>query len=344
MTRYDRQIRLPEIGRAGQAKLAGASVLCVGAGGLGCPALLYLAAAGVGRIGVMDFDQVDESNLQRQVLYSTAQIGENKAEAAKTRLEALNPTIEITAIPERLDGQNAERLFTDYDVIIDGTDNFTTKFLINDAAVKVGKPFIYGSILGFEGQVSVFNVGGSACYRCLFPEAPKTPVMNCAEAGVIGAVAGMVGTVQAMEVVKLIVGHESFKPLVGQLWMIDVCSMSSKIMDLPKDTNCPVCSKKKEEIIMPDHIEEITVEEARQSDALFVDVREQDEWDAGHIEGAAFLPLSALANGAQGSWPKDQALIIYCRSGYRSMQACHILQAQGYTNLSNLKGGILAWG
>ncbi len=338
--RYARQTVLPEIGEAGQAKISNASVLCVGAGGLGCPALLYLAAAGVGNIGIIDFDNVDESNLQRQTLFDTTQIGQNKAQAAKTRLDALNPDIKITALTEKLTADNAEALFENYDIIIDGTDNFTAKFLINDAALKTGKPFIYGSILGFDGQLAVFNHAGNACYRCLFPQAPKTPVMNCAEAGIIGAVAGMIGTSQAMEAIKLIVAHPDFKPLSGKLWTLDAKTLENKILSLNKDPDC-ICANPKGIQMQND---EITVAKTKaNTTAQLIDVREQEEWDAGHIESAELFPLSQLTNGAQLGKDKNTEIILHCKGGFRSMQALQLLRAQGYTNLKSMAGGFDAW-
>ncbi len=348
--RYDRQVILPEIGTAGQEKISKASVLCIGAGGLGCPALLYLAAAGVGRIGIVDFDSVDETNLQRQVLFTVEQIGKNKAESAKQQLEALNPHITIKSYPVELTDKNVEALFDGYDIIIDGTDNFTAKFLINDAAVKYGKPFIYGSILGFDGQLSVFNAPGGPCYRCLFPEAPKGYVPNCAEAGVIGAVAGIIGTAQAMETIKIIVGHKNLHPLAGKLWTIDMCTMESRILSLTKNPECPVCSKEKRDITLQyaspicGLIPEVTPEQARRNKtALMIDVREKEEWGAGHIEGAKLVPLSELAQGQIPDLPKDCEIIIHCQKGKRGMQAIEILQAQGYLNVRNMRGGYEAW-
>lgn len=344
--RYNRQIILPEIGVAGQEKISKASVLCIGAGGLGSPALLYLAAAGVGRIGIIDFDVVDESNLQRQILFTVDQIGQNKALAAKARLQVLNPEIEIEAYPEKLNEGNAPDLFARYDVIVDGTDNFAGKFLINDAAVKIGKPFVYGSILGFEGQAAVFNYKGGPCYRCLFPEPPRSHIPNCAEAGVIGAVAGMIGTLQAMEALKIIVEHENLIPLSGQLYTLDARTMRSQILSLPKDPACCICSKTPDEIVLSSSgmIVEISPQHAQKNTAaLLLDVRERDEWDAGHIEGAEHFALSALMAGEQLQMPKDRAIILYCQKGKRSQMAAQILKAAGYTNLSNMTGGYDAW-
>ncbi len=349
--RYARQTTLSEIGEVGQQKIANASVLCIGAGGLGCPALLYLAAAGVGRIGIVDFDHVETTNLQRQVLFTSDQIGQNKAEAARDQLQALNPEIEITPYPYELNADNAEQLFAAYDLIIDGSDNFATKFLVNDAAVKTGKPFIYGSILGFDGQVSVFNFNGGPCYRCLFPEPPQSHIPNCAEAGVIGAVAGLIGTTQAMEAIKIIVQDKNFEILSGQLWIIDTRSMQNRLLSLPVDQNCPVCSKKKEDIILQytsrtcSSIPEITVEEAQKDKmSLFIDVREDDEWHAGHIEGAEHFALSALMMGKLPDIAKDREIILYCQKGIRSQQALQIMKEQGYTKLQSMAGGYAAWG
>ncbi len=349
-SRYSRQIVLPEIGVEGQEKLSRASVLCIGAGGLGCPALLYLAAAGVGRIVIVDFDTVDETNLQRQVLFIMKQVGRNKAEAAKERLEALNPDIEIEAYPFELTDKNAEELFQNYDIIIDGTDNFAAKFLINDAAVKCEKPFIYGSILGFDGQLSVFGAPGGPCYRCLFPEAPKGYVPNCAEAGVIGAVAGIIGTAQAMEAIKIIVEHESFRPLIGKVWTIDLRTMENRLLTLQKNPDCPVCSKSKKDISLQysspvcGFISEVTPQQVRENEAaLIIDVREREEWDTGHIKNARHIPLSALVQGDIPDLPPDCDIILHCQKGKRGQQAAEILRAQGYLNVSNMAGGYEAW-
>ena len=349
-TRYKRQIILPEIGENGQKKLSNASVLCVGAGGLGCPALLYLTAAGIGKIGIIDFDIVDESNLQRQVLFTTDQIGQNKAKAAKDHLIALNPNTDIFSYVQELTEKNAEKLFSEYDIIIDGSDNFATKFLINDAAIKTGKPFIYGSILGFDGQVSVFGMPDSPCYRCLFPEPPKGHIPNCAEAGVIGAVAGIVGTTQAMEALKVIISHKSFKPFTGKLWSIDMYSMESKILSIPKNPNCLTCSKPAEEITLNyvssvcDIIPEITPQQVQKNKkTLIIDVREVNEWKAGHIDGAKHIPLSDLMQGHRPNLPIKNDIILYCRSGQRSQQAARILKSQGYLNLYNMTGGYDEW-
>ncbi len=355
VNRYNRQTVLPEIGAEGQENLTRANVLVIGAGGLGCPVLQYLAAAGIGTIGIVDNDDVDVTNLQRQTLFTTAQQGQKKVDAAKNYLEALNPDIEIRAIPERLTADNALNLMKDYDIIADGTDNFSAKFLINDAAVKLGKPVVYGSILGFEGQSSVFwaSQKDAPCYRCLHPKMPSGYVPNCAEAGTIGALAGIIGSVQAMEVIKLAAPHETLKPLTGKLWVIDAHTMETNSYSISKNPECPVCSKKPEEIKLEDEnisscaaIPSIGIAESKnKQDAIFIDVREQNEWDEDHIEGALLCPLSVLTEGTEIpiEIPSDKTCIIYCRSGKRSLKAIEILTERGHSGLINLSGGFIAW-
>jgi sulfur-carrier protein adenylyltransferase/sulfurtransferase len=349
--RYNRQVILPEIGDAGQEKLSSARVLIVGAGGLGSPAALYLAAAGTGHIGIVDFDSVDITNLQRQILFNADQQGLSKALAAKKNLSALNPEISIQACHEELNAENALKLFSDYDIIIDGTDNFPAKFLINDAAVKRGKAVIYGSISGFEGQVSVFDATQGPCYRCLYAQPPSGHIPNCAEAGVIGALAGIIGSMQAMEAIKLIIAHNSFKPLIGKLWMIDSRTMETRLLDFPKKADCPTCSLPHAKIklhyespVCSTFIPEISVEKARKLDkAHFIDVRELNEWQEGHIEGAQHIPLSALLENQEIDLPAAQTYVLYCRSGKRSLQAAQIFMDQGIGNIKNLQGGYVAW-
>lgn len=348
--RYIRQIILPEIGEKGQMKISNASVLCIGAGGLGCPALLYLAAAGIGHIGIVDFDEIDETNLQRQILFTTSQIGKNKAEVAKEKLLSLNPSIKITAYAQELNQENAQNLFENYDIIIDGTDNFSTKFLINDAAIKTGKPYIYGSISGFDGQVSVFGISEAPCYRCLFSQTPKGPIPNCAEAGIIGAVAGIVGITQAMEAIKLIINDRAFVPLIGKIWTIDMHSMETKILSLSKNLSCPTCSKDKKEITLQysslicGNIPEVTIDQVKKdTKALIIDVREIDEWNAGHIQSAQHLALSSLMQGNIPNLPADREVYLYCQMGQRSRKAAQIIRDEGYLNVYNVTGGYEAW-
>lgn len=354
MTRYHRQEILPEIGAVGQAKLLAARVLVVGAGGLGCPVLQYLAGAGVGTLGIVDHDSVDISNLQRQVLYGVEDQGKLKAIVAKERLLRLNPDITVNAYAEELTERNVLSLFSAYDIIVDGTDNFAAKFLINDAAIKAMRPVVYGAIQGFEAQVTVFDAQRGPCYRCLHPQPPQGVVFNCAEAGVVGALAGVAGTVQAMEVIKLIVGHESFLPLIGRLWMMETRTMEMHILNLPKQENCPVCSKEAPEVTLQNYSPVCSVTVAEEvdcrnadalADALLVDVRELSEWEAGHIEGAQHLPLSILQKNTEVfTPPKDgKVCVLYCQKGMRSSKAAAMLMATGFSNIRTMRGGYEAW-
>lgn len=348
--RYDRQMRLPEIGADGQEKLLRAAVLCVGAGGLGSPALLYLAAAGVGRIGIIDFDRVDESNLQRQVLFDVDAVGQFKAQQAAKRLKSLNPTLQIDAYDEELNAESAARLFPSYDIIIDGSDNFETKFLINDAAVKFGKPLVYGAIQGFDGQASVFNFKGGPCYRCLYPEKPKGRIMNCAEAGVIGAVAGLIGVTQALQVIQLVTGHESFEPLIGKLWTLDTKTLQTRILNIPKNHDCAVCSKNQDHVVLSysspvcEFVPELSPKQVQgRENTCLIDVREQIEWDQGHIEGATLWPLSKIVEGHLPDVPQNVQIILHCQKGMRSLQAAQILKERGYQEVYSMSGGYEAW-
>lgn len=352
--RYHRQEILAEIGIAGQEKLAAARVLVVGAGGLGCPVLHYLAGAGIGTLGIIDPDTIDISNLQRQILYTTADAGKPKAVVAAERLLQLNPDIKVNAYAEELTAQNVLGLFGDYDVIVDGTDNFTAKFLINDAAVKTAKPVVYGAIQSFDGQVAIFDAARGACYRCLHPEPPQGMILNCAEAGVIGALAGIIGTVQAMEVIKLIVAHDTFQPLIGRLWMMDTRSMQTRTLHIPKQSNCPVCARPPQEIILQNYssvcsavmVKEIDCTEMKlMADSVMIDVRERHEWEAGHIEGATHLPLSLLRHNLNSFTPPNdgKTCIIYCQKGGRSKQAAEMLLRAGFNNIRSLKGGYEAF-
>jgi rhodanese-related sulfurtransferase len=279
--------------------------------------------------------------------------GSPKVTAAARRLRALNPEISVNAYDEMLTAQNALALFAQYDIVIDGTDNFAAKFLINDAAIKTGKPVIYAAIQGFEGRISVFGLANGPCYRCLYPAPPEAAVQNCAEAGVIGALAGIVGTAQAMEAIKLIVADNSFKPLAGRLWMIDTRTMETRIMTVHKKADCPTCAQDRDVIDLQSAagpacdmtIREITADEAASmTDAVLVDVREMNEWQAGHIEGATLAPLSALKLDT-GSYtpPAGRPCILYCARGVRSLMAAEILREAGFGNLYSMKGGYEAW-
>lgn len=360
--RYARQTVLPEIGQIGQQRLAAGRVLCIGAGGLGCPALQYMAAAGVGHIGIVDHDDVDLSNLQRQILFTEDQIGTNKAKAARDQLCRRNSSIDITAYPYALTPDNCEDLFAAYDVVIDATDNFAAKFLINDAAVKTKTPWVYGSILGFKGQMAAFDPRrvDAPCYRCLFPHPPQEQIMNCAQAGVIGAVAGTIGTMQALEVIKILVQNVEIQPLFDRLLQIDIADFKKALTSLVKEPTCKACSGNTEDLQIKEEAMysrpcttqsdlEISPAQAKallvdNKDLQLIDVREIHEWEAGHIEGADHCPLSLLLQGLRpDNLKKDAPIILYCKGGVRSMQALHILHAQGYADIKSMRGGYDMW-
>ncbi len=349
--RYARHFVLPEFGKAAQTKLKKARVLVVGAGGLGSPVLLYLAAAGVGHIGIIDDDVVDESNLQRQVLYTSEDVGKPKVAIAKERVQALNPYINITTYQARLEKENVLDILQDYDIVADGTDNFDTRYLVNDACVLAGKINVFASIFRFEGQVSVFNFlnpDGSRGpnYRDLFPEPPAAgSVPNCAEGGVLGVLPGIVGSMQASEVIKVITGVG--KPLNGRLFLFDAASFSTNIIKVPKNPNLVIDK-------LPDYsfecalpIKEISTDELRilldaKADIQIIDVREAWEYEDFNI-GADLIPLGQIAQSIT-KISRDKQVIIHCKSGGRSAQAIELLERNfGFTNLYNLKGGILAW-
>ena len=360
--RYSRHLIMPEVGLEGQLKLKRARVLMIGTGGLGAPLGLYLAAAGVGHLGLVDFDVVDSSNLQRQVTFTTADVGKPKSEAAKARLLALNPMIEIEAYETRLTSDNALELFRDYDIIVDGTDNFPTRFLVNDACLLLGKPNVYGSIFRFEGQATVFGYPGGPCYRCLYPEPPPPGLVpSCAEGGVLGVLPGIVGTIQAMETIKLILG--SGVPLVGRLLLFDALSMRFRELKLRKNPACPLCGEHRtitklidyEEFCgirgeeappMTDGIPEITAKELkarldRGDDIFILDVREPHEFQICNLQGK-LIPLGELPRRVS-ELDSSHEMVVHCRSGKRSADAIQFLQKAGFKKLLNLKGGVLAW-
>lgn len=359
--RYSRHLILPEVGVTGQEKLKQSSVLCVGAGGLGSPLCLYLTAAGVGRLGIVDFDEVDVTNLQRQILHSTADVGRPKLESAKETLEALNPHVEIVSHGVRLTSQNALEIFRDYDVIADGTDNFATRYLVNDACILSGKPNAYGSIFRFEGQASVFGIPEGPCYRCLYPEPPPPGLVpSCAEGGVLGVLPGLVGTVQATEVIKLLLGQGN--PLVGRLLLFDALEMRFREVRLRRDPSCPICgdSPTIHELIdydqfcgvgpavkEPEEIGEITVQELKEEqdagrDILVLDVRNPYELDICRLEGSYLIPLGELMERVAELNP-NKDIVVHCKSGARSTEAIRRLRTKGFVKLRNLTGGILAW-
>ncbi|HLM67250.1 MAG TPA: molybdopterin-synthase adenylyltransferase MoeB [Longimicrobium sp.] len=365
--RYSRHLILPEVGPAGQRRLKAGRVLLVGAGGLGSPAAMYLAAAGVGTVGIVDFDVVDTTNLQRQVIHGTSDVGRPKLDSARDRIAEINPHVMVEPHPVRLASANAREIVRGYDVVIDGSDNFPTRYLVNDACVLEGRPCVYGSILRWEGQASVFWKGHGPCYRCLFAEPPPPGMVpSCAEAGVLGVLPGIIGCVQALEAVKLLLGQGD--ALVGRLLLFDALRMRFREMRLRRDPACPVCgdapsihelidyerfcgtepAEAAAENAMND-VPEITPTELKQrldrGDRLtIIDVREPFEWDIGNLEahGARLIPLKQLPQ-RMGEIDPGEEIVLQCRSGARSAQALGYLRQHGYERLWNLDGGILAW-
>ncbi len=363
IARYSRHLIMPEVGMEGQRKLKAASVLMIGTGGLGAPVGMYLAAAGVGRMGIVDFDVVEASNLQRQIIHGTGDIGRPKIESARDRLRDINPHIEIETHETRLTSQNAMALFANYDIIVDGTDNFPTRYLVNDACVLSGKPNVYGSIFRFEGQASVFSAPEGACYRCLYSEPPPPGLVpNCAEGGVLGVLPGIVGAIQATETVKLILGAPD--TLVNRLLLFDAWHMKFREFKLRKDPACPVCGENPtiKELIdyeefcgmraqpqaEPEALEEITATELRQQldsgkDLQVIDVREPFEYDIARIDGTKLIPLGQVVARMNEIDPSRET-VMHCKAGVRSAKAIAALKQAGFPGrLINLKGGITAW-
>jgi len=361
--RYARHFALPEVGLEGQAKLAAASVALVGAGGLGSPAALYLAAAGVGTLGLIDHDEVDATNLQRQILHSTRDIGRLKIDSAAETLGDLNHHVRVVRHPVRLGSQNALQILRDYDVIVDGTDNFPTRYLVNDACVLLGKPNVYGSILRWDGQVSVFGAPDGPCYRCLFREPPPPGLVpNCAEGGVLGVLPGIVGSLQALETIKYILGVG--EGLVGRLLIFDALELSWREVRLRRNPECPVCGDEPTVTSLIDYedfcglrapaeslhgIPDISVTDlkAQLDDGtapFLLDVREPFEWEIGNLgkHGAVLLPLAGLAEGVD-TLPRDRPIAVYCRTGQRSAHAVRLLLEAGFSGVVNVRGGVHAW-
>jgi len=364
--RYSRHLIMPEVGMDGQRRIKAGSVLCIGAGGLGSPAAMYLAAAGVGRIGIVDFDVVDYSNLQRQLLHTTPDVGRTKLASAKDKINALNPHVQVETYEEALSSDNAMRLFKGYDVILDGTDNFPTRYLVNDACVLMGIPNAYGSIFRFEGQASVFAAKDGPCYRCLYPEPPPPGLVpSCAEGGVLGVLPGVIGVIQATESIKLLTGIG--QPLIGRFLIYDALNMKFRELKLRKDPECPVCGTNPTVtklidydqfcgIVQPaqDHSSgatvsatEITpVELKKKLDAgetpFILDVREPNEYQINKIPGSTLIPLGELPRRYQ-ELPKDRQIVAHCKMGGRSAKAQDFLKTVGFNDVLNLKGGILEW-
>jgi len=359
--RYRRHLSLDEIGVEGQRLLLEGRVLLIGAGGLGCPLAQYLAAAGVGTIGIIDVDRVDSSNLQRQILYTTADVGKPKVEVARERIQAMNPDVEVRAHAVALGSENALELFADYDVIVDGTDNFPTRYLSNDACVLLGKPNVHGSVFRFDGQASVFDARHGPCYRCLYPEPPPPgSVPSCAEGGVLGVLPGLIALIQATETVKILAGIG--EPLYGRLIQYDALRMEFSEFRLKKDPKCPVCGKHPTvtELIdyegfcgLPHEAEaEVTELSAASVDSmqrrgdefLLLDVREPEEFMRSRIEGSTLIPLGELEDRLAEirEW-KDRPVVVHCHYGGRGVKACRMLSAAGFIRVANLAGGIEAW-
>ncbi len=356
--RYSRHLIMPEVGLEGQKALKNSSVLIVGAGGLGTPSAMYLVAAGVGRVGIVDFDDIEKSNLHRQVLYSEEDVGRSKSEVAKERLLKVNPNVSIELHKLRLDSSNALDILKDYDIVMDGTDNFPTRYLVNDACVLLGKPNVYASIFRFEGQASVFYAKEGPCYRCLYPEPPPAGLVpSCAEGGVLGVLPGIMGSIQAAEAIDLILGKGT--PLIGRLLLFDALDMKFKELKLRKNPDCPVCGEHptvkalidyeafcgvKDE---SDEVKEMTAGALKRlidagDDVFLLDVREPSEYEMARIEGARLIPLGELPQRINELDTADD-IVVYCHSGQRSAQAVHLLSGMGFKKAKNLKGGIVAW-
>ena len=364
LVRYSRHLILPGVGSDGQRRLKQARVLLVGAGGLGSPTALYLAAAGIGHLGIVDSDVVDRTNLQRQILHGTSDIGRRKTESAAERIADVNPNVDVARFDEKLTSANALGILGEYDIIVDGTDNFPTRYLISDACVLLGKPNVYGSIIRFEGQASVFGHDGGPCYRCLFREPPPAGMVpSCAEGGVFGVVPGVVGSIQATETIKLVLGAGD--SLSGRLLLIDVLRMKFRTIQIRRDPGCPACGTREiTELVDYDAfcgvgadveaavetagvVREVTPQElsarmARGDDILLIDVREPGEWQLARIAGATLVPLGSLQD-AVSTLDRTRDMVVHCHHGIRSAAAIRYLQSQGFTRLWNLAGGIARW-
>jgi adenylyltransferase/sulfurtransferase len=362
--RYSRHLILPEVGLAGQKKICSTSVVCIGAGGLGSPIAMYLAAAGIGKIGLVDFDTVDFSNLQRQIIHGTSDVGRPKVDSARETILRINPNVEVVVHKTAINSDNALDILSPFDIVVDGTDNFPTRYLTNDACVLLKKPNVYGSIFRFEGQASVFapHLNGP-CYRCLYPEPPPPGMVpSCAEGGVLGVLPGIIGTIQATEILKLALGKGS--SLVGRLLLFNALDMKFREVRLRRDPQCPLCGDNPtitklidyqqfcgivpEPVAAGSHPDEVTVQEMKKAlddpslGIKVIDVREPDEYQIAHIKGVPLIPLSVLSQRFTELNPNEQ-IYIHCKSGVRSMKALLFLREQGFKYLKNVKGGINAW-
>src|SRR5882672_7666260 len=363
--RYSRHLIMPEVGVDGQEKLKNASILLIGCGGLGSPLAIYLAAAGIGKLGLVDFDMADFTNLQRQIAFSTSDVGRPKVEATKDRINSINPNVEVTTYRTKLSSENVMDIFKEYDIIIDGTDNFPTRYLTNDACVFLKKPNIYGSIFRFEGQATIFWGEKGPCYRCLYPEPPPPGMVpSCAEGGVLGILPGTIALIQATEAIKLILGKGD--PLIGRLLLYNALDMKFREVKLQKDPDCPVCGKnptitqlidyeqfcgiglgQEEAAVQTNGIKEISAKELKakidgKEKFVLVDVREPHEYQIAKIPGSKLIPLGEVMQRARELDTADD-IVVHCRSGGRSAKAIQTLQKMGFKRLRNLKGGVLAW-
>jgi adenylyltransferase/sulfurtransferase len=362
--RYSRHLIIPDVAMDGQKRLKNAKVLCIGAGGLGSPALMYLAAAGVGTLGIVEFDVVDESNLQRQIIHSQSDIGRSKAESAADTVRGINPLIQVNLHEERLDSSNVMELFAQYDLIVDGTDNFATRYLVNDACVLLGKPYVWGSIYRFDGQASVFWAEYGPCYRCLYPEPPPPGMVpSCAEGGVLGVLCASIGSIQATEAIKVLTGVG--EPLLGSLMVYDALEMNYRKIKVRKDPNCAVCGEHPTvtELIDYEAFCGVVSEEAQQAAVgstitaselkdlidsekpiYLVDVREPAEWEIVRIPGATLIPKDEILRGdALASLPQDKQIVMYCKTGVRSAETLAAVKNAGFSDAVHVQGGVTAW-
>ena len=366
--RYSRHLIIPDVGMIGQKRLKNARVLCIGAGGLGSPALMYLAAAGVGTLGIVEFDTVDESNLQRQIIHGQSDIGRSKAESARDSIKEINPYVDVVIHDERLDSSNVMQLFAQYDLIVDGTDNFATRYLVNDACVLLGKPYVWGSIYRFDGQASVFWSEHGPCYRCLYPEPPPPGMVpSCAEGGVLGVLCASIGSIQVTEAIKLLTGIGD--PLLGRLKVYDALEMDYREVRIRKDPNCAICGPNATVTELIDYdafcgvISDAAAEAAREStisvhelkqmlderergerDFVLIDVREPVEWEIATIDGAVLIPKGEFLDGsALEKLPHDKPIVLHCKVGGRSAEVLAVLHGAGFSDAVHVGGGINAW-
>ena len=363
--RYSRHLIIPDVAMAGQQRLMSAKVLCVGAGGLGSPALMYLAAAGIGTLGIVEFDTVDESNLQRQIIHGQSDIGKSKAQSAKAKIAEINPYVNVVTHEIRLDNSNVMEIFSQYDIIVDGTDNFATRYLVNDACVLLKKPYVWGSIYRFDGQASVFWAEYGPCYRCLYPEPPPPGMVpSCAEGGVLGVLCATIGSIQTTEAIKVITGVGD--PMIGSLIIYDALETSFRKIKVRKDPNCPLCSQNPTQTeLLPDYeafcgvlsdtaevavkdstitVTELAAKIAGNDNFYLVDVREPSEFEIVRIPGSHLIPKQGFLDGTVlATMPQDKPIVLHCKSGVRSAECLAILKGAGFSDATHVAGGVIAW-